>query len=70
MILNPTHDTAAELDAYNDDALGLMNKQRTRAKVAALSLLGAALLALFAATIAMYARSPEKAPPFRTGTSR
>ena len=63
-------DSPTELDAYYDDALGLINKQRSRAKVAALSLLGAALLALFGATIAMYAGSPDVAPSFRTGTSR
>jgi hypothetical protein len=70
--MTTTHidDTKADLDAYYDDALGLINKQRSRTKVAVLSLLGVALLALFGATFAMYARSPANAVPFRAGTSR
>lgn len=63
-------DTKAELDAYYDDALRLINRQRSRTRVAVLSLLGAALLALLGATFAMYARSPANPAPFRTGTSR
>lgn len=61
--------TSAELDAENDGALAIIRRQRARGKVAALSLLGAALLALLGATYAMYARTPTT-PSFRTGTSR
>lgn len=64
------YDASADLDAYSDHALHLIRKQRTRGKLATLSLLSAALLALFGATYAMYARTPANTPPVRMGTSR
>lgn len=57
------------LDAEVDDAVDFITKQRARRKFAALSLLGAVLLALLGATYAMYARAPANTPPFRAGTS-
>ena len=61
--------TPAELDAECDDAVDLITKSRAWRRVAAMSLLGAALLALLGMTYAMYSRTPD-APSFRTGTSR
>jgi hypothetical protein len=63
-----THDTSRDLDAEFDTALNHIKKLRSRGKVAALSILGAALLALLGMTYAMYARA-SAAPSFRTGTS-
>ena len=63
------YDTPANLDAEYDAALNLIRKLRARGKVTALSLLGAALLALLGMTYAMYARAPAE-PSFRMGTSR
>jgi hypothetical protein len=62
------HDTS-DIEAEYDAALNHVTKFRARGKVAAMSLLGAALLALLGMTYAMYARAPA-APSFRTGTSQ
>jgi hypothetical protein len=64
-----TYDTPADLDAEYDAALSHIKKLRARGKFTAMSLLGAALLALLGMTYAMYARAPA-APSFRTGTSQ
>lgn len=62
---------AASADlAESDHAPRPNGKQRTRNKLAMLSLLSAALLALFGATYAMVARAPADTPPVRMGTSR
>lgn len=61
------------LEDDDDDyerALKLIGKQRSRGRVAALSLLTAGLLSLLGATYAMYARTPANTPAIRTGTSR
>ncbi|HEX6271448.1 MAG TPA: hypothetical protein VFZ53_00340 [Polyangiaceae bacterium] len=63
----PLH--SPNLDAELDDAVDFITKQRARRKFAALSLLGALLLALLGATYAMYARAPASSPPSRAGTS-
>lgn len=68
MTATRTYDTPRDLDAEFDTALNHIKKLRSRGKVAAMSLLGAALLALLGMTYAMYAKAPA-APSFRTGTS-
>ena len=64
-----TYDDSSDLDPQFERALGLIHKQRARGKVAALSLLGVALLALFGAIYAAYSRAPADPPPVRMGTS-
>jgi len=58
-----------DIEAEYDAALNNVTRWRARGKVAAMCLLGAALLALFGMTYAMYAKAPA-APSFRTGTSQ
>jgi len=70
MTTSGMYDASAGLDAESDHAPGLISKQRARRKFTMLSLLGAALLALFGAAFAMYARTPADTPPVRMGTSR
>jgi hypothetical protein len=62
------YDVSVALDAEDDDALELIEKYRSRGKLAAFSLLGALLFALLGATYAMYGASEQ--PAYRTGTSR
>jgi len=64
------YDTSADLDAEVDHAPDLLSKRRARGKLVTLSLLSAALLALFGVTYAMYARTAADTPPVRMGTSR
>lgn len=61
--------SSTELDTECDDAVDVITKSRARGRIAALSLLGAALLALLGMTYAMYSRTPV-APPFPIETSR
>ena len=70
MTTTATFDASAELDAESDNALHLIRTQRAHRKFAVLSVLGAALLALFGLTYAMYARTPADPQPVRMGTSR
>jgi hypothetical protein len=63
------YDASAGLDAESNP-LDLVRKQRARKKFAMLSLLSAALLALFGVTYAMVTKTPADTPPVRMGTSR
>ena len=64
------YDASAALDAESDRTPVLIRRQRARWNLATLSLLSAALLALFGVAYAMYARTLTDAPPVRMGTSR
>ena len=68
MTTTSAYDDSPERDPQYERALELVRKQRSR-KVTALSLLGAALLALFGAAYAAYSRSLANTPPVRMGTS-
>ena len=68
MTQSGTYDASADA---NLELVGSLNpnKHRARWKLATLSLLSAALLALLGVTYARYANTPDT-PPFRMGTSR
>jgi hypothetical protein len=67
MTTSGMYDASVDLDAESDHASRLTGKQRSRRKIAMLSLLSAALLVLFGA---MVARTTADTPPVRMGTSR
>jgi hypothetical protein len=69
MTQSSTYDASADLNLELDGSLH-PKKHRARFKLATLSLLGAALLALLGLTYARYAKTQADTPPFRMGTSR
>ena len=69
MIQSGTYDTSAAPNLELDGSLN-PKKHRARFRLATLSLLSAALLALLGLTYARYAKTQADTPPFRMGTSR